>query len=154
MKRPFRFARGQDLLEYALVLPFFLWTIMAIFDIGRAMFFYSSLTNAVREAARFGIINYNDTTGVRDIICDRSLGLNPERINACNPALCTMSGLEIPCWSLNWGTVQTTSPQTSRLTVNAAYFFEPMTPFINLFIGPDELIFQARAIMQAEDFPP
>jgi Flp pilus assembly protein TadG len=144
---------GQDLLEYALMLPFFLWTLMAIFDIGRAVFFYSSLSNATREAARYGVVHYNDTTNVRNIVCDRAPGLNPGQLNACNPGLCTVNP-NVPCWSLNWGTITKASPGTSRLTVSAAYLFDPITPFVDFFMGGGDIVLRSQSIMQAESFPP
>lgn len=49
--------RGQTLAEFALVIPIFLLILMGIFDLGRAVFAYSSITNAAREGTRLGIVN-------------------------------------------------------------------------------------------------
>lgn len=58
---PRRFARrrsrGQALVEFALVIPIFLVLLMAVFDLGRAVFAYNSVTNAAREGARLAIVN-------------------------------------------------------------------------------------------------
>jgi Flp pilus assembly protein TadG len=51
--------RGQTLAEFALVIPIFLLILMGIFDMGRAVFAYSSITNAAREGTRLGIVNQN-----------------------------------------------------------------------------------------------
>lgn len=53
--------RGQSLAEFALVLPVFLLILMALFDVGRAVFAYNGLTNAVREGARLAIVNQDKT---------------------------------------------------------------------------------------------
>jgi len=53
--------RGQSLAEFALVLPVFLLILMALFDVGRAVFVYNGLTNAVREGARLAIVNQDKT---------------------------------------------------------------------------------------------
>ena len=49
--------RGQGLIEFALVIPIFLLLLVALFDLGRAVFAYNTLTNAAREGARMAIVN-------------------------------------------------------------------------------------------------
>lgn len=49
--------RGQALVEFALILPIFLLILLAVFDLGRAVFAYNSVTNAAREGARLAIVN-------------------------------------------------------------------------------------------------
>ena len=60
--RPDGTARGQSLVEFALVLPLFLVLVMGIFDLGLAVFSYNSITNAAREGARLAIVNQDETT--------------------------------------------------------------------------------------------
>jgi hypothetical protein len=48
---------GQALVEFALVLPLFLLLMVALFDMGRGVFAYNTLTNAAREGARMAIVN-------------------------------------------------------------------------------------------------
>ena len=50
-------SRGQALVEFALVIPIFLLLLIALFDLGRAVFAYNTLTNAAREGARLAIVN-------------------------------------------------------------------------------------------------
>src|SRR5262245_56657146 len=60
LRRPFARsgrARGQGLTEFALVIPIFLLIVIALFDMGRAVFAYNTLTNAAREGARMTIVN-------------------------------------------------------------------------------------------------
>jgi len=47
---------GQSLIEFALLLPLFLFIVMALFEIGRAVLYYSVLNNAVREGTRTAIV--------------------------------------------------------------------------------------------------
>jgi Flp pilus assembly protein TadG len=49
--------RGQALVEFALIIPIFLLILLAIFDLGRGVFAYTSVTNAAREGARLAIVN-------------------------------------------------------------------------------------------------
>ncbi len=54
-----RSARGQSLIEFALIFPLVLFLLLAFLDLGRGVFYYSSLSNAVREATRAAIVNEN-----------------------------------------------------------------------------------------------
>lgn len=54
--------RGQALVEFALVIPIFLLLMVALFDLGRAVFAYNTLTNAAREGARIAIVNQNQAS--------------------------------------------------------------------------------------------
>ena len=54
--------RGQALVEFALVIPIFMLLLVAVFDLGRAVFAYNTLTNAAREGARMAIVNQDVPT--------------------------------------------------------------------------------------------
>ena len=59
-----RVPRGQALVEFALVLPIVLLLMMGVFDFGRAVFAYNSLSNAAREGARVAIVDQTVNGGV------------------------------------------------------------------------------------------
>lgn len=46
---------GQDLVEFALVLPLLLLFLFGALDLGRAFFSYIAITNAAREGARYAV---------------------------------------------------------------------------------------------------
>ncbi len=52
--------QAQALVEFALVLPLLLLLLIAIIDFGRALFVYSEVSNAAREAVRYGAVNAAD----------------------------------------------------------------------------------------------
>ena len=54
---PKRARRGQTLVEFALILPVFLLMLMGILDLGRAVYYSSTLSNVARETARDGIVD-------------------------------------------------------------------------------------------------
>src|SRR5262245_58004059 len=61
-RKPF-VTRGQAIVEFAIALPVLLMTLIGIFEIGRMMIIYASITNASREAVRFGsAIGFADNT--------------------------------------------------------------------------------------------
>ena len=49
--------RGQALVEFALVIPVFIFLVMGIFDLGRAVYANSTISNAAREGARIAIVD-------------------------------------------------------------------------------------------------
>ncbi|HLZ68793.1 MAG TPA: TadE/TadG family type IV pilus assembly protein [Dehalococcoidia bacterium] len=55
---------GVALVEFALIVPTFLLLIFGMIDFGRAYSTSITLTNAVREGARYGITNPTDTAGI------------------------------------------------------------------------------------------
>ena len=66
---PSRRKRAQALAEMAVMVPFLVIGMMGMLDLGRAFYYQISITNAVREAARYAVTPHY-------------LGLNP----ACNTA--------------------------------------------------------------------
>jgi len=56
MKAGFWHEAGQDLIEYALILPLLLALILSIIDFSLLIFDYNTIANAAREGARTGII--------------------------------------------------------------------------------------------------
>jgi Flp pilus assembly protein TadG len=61
-----RGGRGQSLVEFSLVIPIFLVLLIAVFDLGRGVFAYNTLTNAAREGARMAIVNQDTATIIAD----------------------------------------------------------------------------------------
>jgi hypothetical protein len=50
-------ARGQALVEFALIVPLFFTLLFGIIEVGRFIFYYEILNNATREGARYAIVN-------------------------------------------------------------------------------------------------
>ncbi len=120
---------GQSMIEFALIFPILIFLLLGFLDIGRAIFYYSSLTNAVREATRFAIVNRNAIEDacnnpadniLQDVVLDFAFGLT----NTPNPL--TKQDINIPC-PLN-------NPNQS-ITIEATYAFIPITPGIAQLIG-------------------
>ena len=79
--------KGQDLVEYALLLPFMLMLIMGIFDLGRVTFLYSTITNISREGARYGVVHQCDDAGVIAAAKDKAIGIDPNDLIIPPPRL-------------------------------------------------------------------
>jgi Flp pilus assembly protein TadG len=50
-------ARGQALVEFALVAPIFFFMLFALIDFGRYVYYVQILNNAAREGARYAIVH-------------------------------------------------------------------------------------------------
>jgi len=55
-------SRGQGLVEFALVLPIMLFLFMILFDFGRAVYAYSTVSDAARQGVRYAIVNQTTAT--------------------------------------------------------------------------------------------
>lgn len=67
-------SRGQTLVEFALILPLFCLIVFGLFDIGRAVYAYNTVSNAARAAARVAIVN-QDPVAIRDEAKRMGVGL-------------------------------------------------------------------------------
>lgn len=57
---------GQDLVEFALILPLLLMLTFGIVDLARVVMTYNTLSNAAREGTRYGIIhNHNSEAQIK-----------------------------------------------------------------------------------------
>lgn len=126
-RRCYRQELGQDLAEYALILPIFLLVIFSIFDMGRAVYYYSALQNSVREGARYGIIYPEDTTGIENIVRQKAVGLDVNDLN-----------------------IYTSYPSGDTIQVRATFQFQIVTPIIGALFGTNELTFSGQTTMHIE----
>lgn len=63
MKQPKR-ENAQGMVEFALILPVLLLIVLGLIETGRLIFIYSTVTNAAREAARYGSATGNSDNGI------------------------------------------------------------------------------------------
>jgi len=60
--------KGQAALEGALVTLVFLVTLIGIVDLGQVLFVRQTFTARVRSAARYAVVNPNDTEAIRNMV--------------------------------------------------------------------------------------
>jgi Flp pilus assembly protein TadG len=141
-----RVGRGQALVEFALVLPLFLLFLIAIFDLGRAVFAYNTLTNAAREGARTAIVNqYTPTIIARAKqqtaiveLNDPSVSVNFYQVNADgtpNTSVpCALSQIAVGCMA----------------TVSFEATYQPITPLIGNIVFKNGVTFTASSTLSVE----
>lgn len=82
-----RDARGNALVEFALSFPIMLLVTLMIFDIGRALFVYTSVTNLAAEGVRYASVHGSSSpeprsaTEVEAFVKDRAAGLEAALVN-------------------------------------------------------------------------
>ena len=153
--------RGQSMAEFALILPIVVLLLIAVFDIGRGVYAYTSISNAARTGARIAAVNqlYPSET---DTMCaenmpveDLSAGATPSwSVRACAASAATSLGLRPTDVTVSYA-----APSGSTLTcpagpapaapsantpfhvgciaiVTVSYTWAPITPLIGNFVGP------------------
>lgn len=111
--------RAQTLIEFALILPLLLIIVMFIFDIGRAVFYFTVMNNAAREGARYGAVR--EDAYLEAIVFESAI------IDAAKEKV-----FGIP------GTVNVTvskSVGNNTIRVIARTCFIPVTPFVSTLMG-------------------
>jgi hypothetical protein len=129
-----RRARGQALVEFALVIPLLILIFMGLFDFGRAVFAWNSLSNAAREGARVAIVDQTVVAGVAAGATEAAnqatgLGLDASDVTAVE-VLYLLPDLSGACPARSLGCI-------AEVTVH--YDFTAITPIIGSVIGPIDL---------------
>ena len=83
--------RGQTLVETALILPVFLFILMALVDLGRIVYAQNAITMDAREAARVGAVGVVGTNALYDQGANSSLAAMTAKYNAIRAAAQVMS---------------------------------------------------------------
>lgn len=126
---------GQELVEYALVLPLLLLITFGIIEFGLLFFQYSTIANAAREGARTGILPVTQA-------CDQACVDGRARA----AALALTAGLDPAAL-----TVVVTHPQANTVRVAVTYATSFITgPVIQAVGGSGELTLQSMATMNRE----
>ncbi len=155
--------RAQALAEMAVMVPFLVIAMMGFLDLGRALYYQIALTNAVREAARYGAepaylgINTYCTSGpVPGLSCPVAL----------DATICTYVGNELAGTGFTvvcGPDIQVIPSQDTRVaafnsasgayrgpvTVSGSYKFTFITPLIGSLFG-GSIIIHSAATMRAE----
>lgn len=128
-----RHSRGQALVEFALVAPWFFLVLLGIVEAGRFIFYYETLNNATREGARYAIVN-----GANSFDCTGPPA--PTTSSPCDPA-----GTDVKqrvqdfAFGLGSGVDVTASwhdpadnGRGSTVTVTASYTYSSLIPIVPL----------------------
>ena len=143
--RGLRTHRGQSLVEFALVLPVLVLLLLGLFDLGRAVIGYTTVSNAARVGARVAIVNQSEDSTCPDRTVDPTAPLTFK----CAAAAQT-SGLGIAPSSIPPLVVSGTAcPEIGcDATVTVSYVYQPITPVIGNLLG--QLTLSSSVTMKIE----
>ena len=113
---------GQGMVEFALILPLILLIILAFIELARIVYFKTALYDAVREGARYAIIQQNPCTSaarraeIRQKVLDYAVGVP-----------LTAAAVTVTC--------DTSVVDKYKVTVGAFSTVTPMLPFMAPMLG-------------------
>lgn len=114
------------MLEFALVLPLIILVIVMFIEIGRVVYYYTALNNAVREGARYGIVHRFASSGER-------LAQIQDRVTKFAIWMALQSDdVTVFC---DQDTTDEDNPCDEYVTVAAGVEVVPITPFLTRILG-------------------
>ncbi len=122
-------ARGQAIVEFALVMVFFLFLLLAVIDLGRAYFVMVAVENAAAEGALFGMANPNCIRPSDGPNCANPNNVEYRILNESQSALVIPSLMH---YEVTFDPVNPKKPGTS-ITITVWYDFKPILPFLSAF---------------------
>jgi hypothetical protein len=121
-----RVSSGQSLVEFALVFPILFLLVTGFFDLGRAVFNYSSLSNSVREATRYAIV-HKET--INDVAENDGYLLLQQKVEEFS------FGLDASDITIAVVVEMDENDRRESVSITATYMFTPITPGIKQIFG-------------------
>jgi hypothetical protein len=129
------FQNGQELAEFAITSLLLLTIIFFILDLGRAVYYYSTLQNAVREGARYGIIHPTDNVGINSAFRLLVIGMQVDAY---------------PIQPIITNIDENGDGSDDLIEVCAEYDFIAITPFVQTALGKQTITMETCSSMQIE----
>jgi Flp pilus assembly protein TadG len=79
-----RSEKGQDLVEYALILPILVLLLFGIMELAIVAFSYNTIGDAAREGARYGAIHPTDRAGINTAARRLTTGLDQAHLTVAS----------------------------------------------------------------------
>lgn len=140
-------ARGQALVEFSLIIVVALVLLMAVLDLGRAVYGLTTLSNATREGGRTAIVNQylpdirSRTSGTAFALGVDSSAVSCSTGTATSPSTPTgASGVCVDFRSPDMSTTCSAGSIGCMAVVTAKWTYTPLTPLIGQFVGPLPLV--------------
>jgi Flp pilus assembly protein TadG len=120
--------RGQSLVEFALALPVLVLVLVGLFDLGRAVYAFNTISNASRESVRVAIVNQTQADVEAEAIKQAvSLGTTPSDVTV---------SYDDPSGT---GTCATPIGIGCLASVTVVHSYTAATPVIGQIIGPFQM---------------
>ena len=116
----------------------FLLAVVVVFDLGRAIYYYSAVHNAAREGVRYGAVHPKDMAGMKNKAVNYAIGLGLTTANVTAGA----------------GTSETVGGfPNPTVKVTVIYSFSPATPLLDLLLPGGTINLKGEAVMRTEVLP-
>ena len=131
---------GQGLVEFALIVPVFVLLLMGIFDIGRAVYAYNTVSNAAREAGRRAIVDQTlahvQSVGATHAVA-LGIGASAVAVDYRDPSTPNVAG---SCATVTIGCI-------AHVTVT--YTYQAATPGISQLLGSITIVGETKFPVEA-----
>ena len=121
---------GQDILSFALLLPFILFLVFVIADFGIALDRSLVIKHAAREAARYGAVG-SDEAAIRQRAIDQS-----QTIRASATAACPLAPADDACLEITWNDGPDANASVGdtgdAVAVRVRYRYKFLNPFLSV----------------------
>ncbi len=124
--------RGQNLVEFALVLPVLMILLLGLLDVGRLFYAYTGITGAAAEGAAYGV------TAARRPDVDLYAEIRKRTVEATD-GLVQIEEDDVDV------APESIAPSTDRITVTVTYNCELVTPLVRGMVGGGVLPLRAVA---------
>jgi Flp pilus assembly protein TadG len=139
--------RGQTLVEFALILPIFVLVLVGLLDAGRAVYAFSTVQNASREAVRLAIVDQS-VTAIKTAATDAAVGLGI-------PATDVNVAFREPDFATGGTGACSTSPSIGCVAeVRVTYKWTAATPIVGNLMGTIEMAGLTRQPIEFESVSP
>lgn len=125
MKRS-RTPSGQSLVEFAIIFPLVFFLITGFLDLGRVVYNYAVMSNAVREGARYATVHGDDL--------DLALA-NPADNPIIDVVLDYAVGVKLSKSDITVLVTENEDENKEKISITATLLFKPITPGIKRIFG-------------------
>lgn len=143
-----KYKRAQAMVEFMLVLPVLIIILYGIIEVSRLIFIFASVSNASRQAARYGAGSgepitsttyYQDCDGIRDVANRSAILTEFDEINITYDRGLTPEGEQVPIPNVDEDPDSDTCPigdniirNGDRIIVQVSASYEPILPITNI----------------------
>ena len=150
---PLRTDKGQSLVEMALVCMIFFFLLFGILEFARALYYYNTIVQNTRSAARWAVVNVLDNSDAADITSTQNIVLygSPTGSGATVLPGMTATMVNVSVANLEVDTSTPPKPISQKISVSVSgypfQFIIPLAPNITIPAFETSLFTESRGII-------
>jgi hypothetical protein len=145
--------KGQSLVEMAMVSMIFFFLLFGILEFARALYYYNTIVQNTRAAARWAVVNVLDNSDAADITTTQNIVLYGGPISSGTPVLpgLTAAMVNVSVANLEVDTSSPPKPISQKISVSVSgypfQFLIPLGPNITIPAFETSLFTESRGII-------